>query len=45
MSESKWDIDGNASKEELAEMVAHANDWSPVSATLRNPMPVAVEMV
>jgi len=41
----KVDIDGNASKEELAEMVAHANDWSPVSATLRNPMPVAVEMV
>lgn len=41
----KVDIDGSASKEELAEMVAHANEWSPVSATLRNPMPVAVEMV
>jgi hypothetical protein len=24
--------------------VAHANEWSPVSATLRNPMPVSVEM-
>lgn len=41
----KVDIDGSASKEELAEMVAHANEWSPVSATLRNPMPVVVDMV
>ncbi|MBD2424708.1 OsmC family protein [Phormidium sp. FACHB-1136] len=40
----KVDIDGDASKEVLAEMVAHANEWSPVSATLRNPMPVSVEM-
>lgn len=41
----KVDIDGDASEETLAEMVAHANEWSPVSATLRNPMPVKVEMV
>lgn len=40
----KVDIDGDASPEVLAEMVAHANEWSPVSATLRNPMPVQVEM-
>lgn len=40
----KVDIDGDASREVLAEMVAHANKWSPVSATLRNPMPVSVEM-
>lgn len=40
----KVDIDGDASKEVLAEMVAHANEWSPVSATLSNPMPVHVEM-
>ncbi|MGF1512571.1 MAG: OsmC family protein [Elainellaceae cyanobacterium] len=41
----KVDIDGDVSEEILAEMVAHANEWSPVSATLRNPMPVSVEMV
>ena len=41
----KVDIDGDAPQEVLAEMVAHANEWSPVSATLRNPMPVSVEMV
>ncbi|MFE4105076.1 OsmC family protein [Almyronema epifaneia] len=40
----KVDIDGDASREVLAEMVAHANEWSPVSATLRNPMPVQVDM-
>lgn len=41
----KIDIDGDASREVLAEMVAHANEWSPVATTLRNPMPMSVEMV
>ncbi|MEL6129004.1 MAG: OsmC family peroxiredoxin, partial [Cyanobacteria bacterium J06628_4] len=41
----KVDIDGDADKEVLKEMVAHANTWSPVSATLSNPMPVSVSTV
>ena len=40
----KVDIDGDASRDTLEEMVAHANTWSPVSATLSNPMPVSVAM-
>ena len=38
-------IEGDAPQDVLEEMVIHANEWSPVSATLRNPMPVSVEMV
>lgn len=38
----KVDIDGDAERSVLEEMVAHANTWSPVSATLSNPMPVSV---
>jgi uncharacterized OsmC-like protein len=35
-------IDGDADRATLDEMVRHANEWSPVSATLRNPMPLSV---
>ncbi|MGB7248268.1 MAG: OsmC family protein, partial [Phormidesmis sp.] len=41
----KVDIDGDAERAVLEEMVNHANTWSPVSATLSNPMPVSVSVV
>ena len=38
------DIDGDAERAVLDEMVTHANTWSPVSATLSNPMPVSISV-
>jgi uncharacterized OsmC-like protein len=38
------DLDGDASREELDELVAHANAWSPVANTLRNPVNVEVAL-
>lgn len=38
----KVDVDGDASREALADLVAHANAWSPVANTLRNPVNVDV---
>ena len=35
-------LDGNVSRDELAELVAHANDWSPVANTVRNPVSLRV---
>lgn len=40
----KVDIDGDASREVLEELVQHANTWSPVSNTLSRPMPINVSM-
>jgi organic hydroperoxide reductase OsmC/OhrA len=40
----KVDIEGNASREELDDLVAHANDWSPVANTLRLPVNVEVAL-
>jgi thiosulfate/3-mercaptopyruvate sulfurtransferase len=37
-------LDGNVSREELAELVAHANDWSPVANTVRNPVSLRVAL-
>ncbi|PYG02769.1 MULTISPECIES: OsmC family protein [unclassified Thioalkalivibrio] len=39
----KVDLEGDASEEELQELVAHADFWSPVANTMRNPVNVAVE--
>ena len=41
----KVDIDGDADRAILEDKVSHANTWSPVSATLSNPMPVSSSMV
>jgi thiosulfate/3-mercaptopyruvate sulfurtransferase len=37
-------LDGNVSREQLAELVAHANDWSPVANTVRNPVALSVAL-
>lgn len=37
-------LEGDASQEELAELVAHANQWSPISNTVRNPVNLEVEL-
>lgn len=39
----KIDAEGDASKEEIADLIAHSNVWSPVANTLRNN--VAVEVI
>lgn len=39
------EIEGDAERAVLEEMVAHANTWSPVSTTLSNPVPVTVSVV
>lgn len=39
----KVDLEGDASEEELKDLVAHADFWSPVANTMRNPVNVAVE--
>ncbi|MBD2037875.1 OsmC family protein [Leptolyngbya sp. FACHB-321] len=41
---AKVDVDGDASQEALADLVAHANVWSPVANTLRNPVNVDVSI-
>ncbi len=40
----KVDLEGDASRGELDDLVAHANLWSPVANTLRNPVNVAVTL-
>ena len=35
-------LEGDASREELEDLVSHANAWSPVANTLRNPVSVEV---
>ncbi len=40
---AKVHLEGNASREELDALIAHADRWSPVANTLR--LPVAVEVV
>lgn len=37
-------LEGDASREALEELVAHANHWSPVANTLRNPVGVEVAL-
>jgi uncharacterized OsmC-like protein len=37
-------LEGNASREQLEKLVAHANQWSPVANTLRNPVNVSVSL-
>jgi thiosulfate/3-mercaptopyruvate sulfurtransferase len=37
-------LDGNVSREELARLVEHADAWSPVANTVRNPVPVRVTL-
>jgi uncharacterized OsmC-like protein len=41
----KVDLEGDASREDLDALVAHANVWSPVANTLRNPVNLAVSLV
>ncbi|WP_026289979.1 OsmC family protein [Thioalkalivibrio sulfidiphilus] len=40
----KVTLEGDASREELEDLVAHANHWSPVANTLRNPVKVDVSL-
>jgi uncharacterized OsmC-like protein len=40
----KVDLEGDASQEELADLVAHSNFWSPVANTLRNPVNMEVSL-
>lgn len=41
----KVDIEGDASKETLCEIVKHANYFSPVANTMRNPIKFNIELV
>lgn len=38
----KVDIDGDATREELEDIVKHANYYSPVANTMRNPVPFKI---
>jgi uncharacterized OsmC-like protein len=40
----KIDVEGDASREVLEDIVNHSNIWSPVANTLRNPVNVEVSM-
>ncbi len=40
----KVDLEGDASREELEELVAHSNFWSPVANTLRLPVNMDVSL-
>jgi uncharacterized OsmC-like protein len=40
----KVHLEGDASAEELNNLVAHSNAWSPVANTLRNPVNLSVEL-
>ncbi|MBV8885450.1 MAG: OsmC family protein [Chroococcidiopsidaceae cyanobacterium CP_BM_RX_35] len=40
----KVDLEGNASRKELDDLVAHSNLWSPVANTLRNPVNLNVSL-
>jgi uncharacterized OsmC-like protein len=37
-------LEGDAPRKALEDLVAHANDWSPVANTLRNPVGVSVAL-
>jgi uncharacterized OsmC-like protein len=37
-------IEGNASRQQLEEIVRHANFYSPVANSMRNPIPMSVEL-
>ena len=37
-------IEGDASREELNDIVQHANFYSPVANTIRNPVPFSIEL-
>lgn len=37
-------LDGDASREALADLVKHADVWSPVANTVRNPVPLQVSL-
>ena len=39
----KMDADGDASDEEIADIISHSNVWSPVANTLRNNVELSVE--
>jgi thiosulfate/3-mercaptopyruvate sulfurtransferase len=41
---AKVHLEGDASREALDELVAHANAWSPVANTIRNPVPLSVTL-
>ena len=38
-------IEGDATREELDEIVQHANYFSPMANTLRNPIPFSIETI
>ena len=38
-------MEGSASREELDEIVQHANVWSPVANTMRLPVNMSIESV
>ena len=38
-------VDGDASREELDEIVRHANFFSPVANTMRNPIPFSISLM
>lgn len=40
----KVHLDGNASREELDDLVKHSNIWSPVANTMRNPVKLEVKL-
>ena len=40
----KVQLEGNATREQFEKLVAHANQWSPVANTLRNPVKVDVSL-
>ena len=44
MIQVKVVIDGDASREELDEIVRQANFYSPVANSLRNPVPMTVSI-
>jgi uncharacterized OsmC-like protein len=41
----KVDIEGDATREELAEIVQQANYFSPVANTMRNPIPFEISLL
>ena len=40
----KVEVEGDATREQLDDLVAHSNIWSPVANTLRNPVNVEVSL-
>lgn len=40
----KFDVEGDAPRETLTEIIAHANKWSPVANTLRNAVNLAISV-